>query len=183
MPMKKARCRSQARRKSMPSLAARRPERYTSFPRSLRALVDVLRFSPPRPHRWVPAFRIPKRTKSVPDFAKRSKFRAVLAVAPPASAWHRRRPPWQNAGSLTAAVPDPRARPRSRASVDVDIPVRQDIANAHASKLFLQECRSCRGALLCYWTAYSRPVSSSRCERCTRDPHTLWSPHPVSRVV
>ena len=61
---------------------------------------------------------------------------------------------------------------------------RQDITNAHASKLFLQECPNFpRGALLCYWTAYSRPVSSSRCERCTRDPHTLWSPHPVCRVV
>ena len=61
---------------------------------------------------------------------------------------------------------------------------RQDITNAHASKLFLQECPNFpRGALLCYWTAYSRPVSSSRCEKCTRDPHTLWSPHPVSRDV
>ncbi len=60
---------------------------------------------------------------------------------------------------------------------------RQDITNAHASKLFLQECPNFpRGALLCYWTAYSRPVSSSRCEKCTRDPHTLWSPHPVSAI-
>ena len=31
--------------------------------------------------------------------------------------------------------------PRSGSSVDVDILVRQDINNAHASKLFLQECR------------------------------------------
>ena len=33
-------------------------------------------------------------------------------------------------------------------------------------------CRACRGALLCYWTAYSRPASSSRCDRGTQDPHT-----------
>ena len=35
---------------------------------------------------------------------------------------------------------------------------RQDITNAHASKLFLQECPNFpRGALLCYWTAYESP--------------------------
>jgi hypothetical protein len=32
--------------------------------------------------------------------------------------------------------------PRSGSSVDVDILVRQDNNNAHASKLFLQECRN-----------------------------------------
>ena len=49
---------------------------------------------------------------------------------------------WRHAGSLTTAVPAALVLPRSGSSVDVDILVRQDINNAHASKLFLQECRN-----------------------------------------
>jgi hypothetical protein len=49
---------------------------------------------------------------------------------------------WRRAGSLTTAVPAALMLPRSGSSVDVDILVRQDINNAHASKLFLQECRN-----------------------------------------
>jgi hypothetical protein len=50
-----------------------------------------------------------------------------------------------------------------------------------ATRLRVHEwaCRACRGALRCYRTAYSHFGSSSRCERCTRDPHTMWSPHVV----
>ena len=48
--------------------------------------------------------------------------------------------PWRHAGSLTTAVPAALVLPRSGSSVDVDILVRQDITNAHAKKLFLQEC-------------------------------------------
>ena len=47
---------------------------------------------------------------------------------------------WRHVGSLTTAVPAALVLPRSGSSVDVDIPVRQDITNARASKLFLQEC-------------------------------------------
>ena len=43
---------------------------------------------------------------------------------------------WRHAGSLTTAVPTALVLPRSGSSVDVDI------TNAHAMKLFLQECRS-----------------------------------------
>ena len=47
---------------------------------------------------------------------------------------------WRHAGSLMTAVPAALVLPRSGSSVDVDILVRQDITNAHAKKLFLQEC-------------------------------------------
>ena len=53
---------------------------------------------------------------------------------------------WRHAGSLTTAVPAALVLPRSGSSVDVDILVRQDITNAHASKLFFKSVQICHSA-------------------------------------
>ena len=56
---------------------------------------------------------------------------------------------WRHAGSLTRAVPAALVLPRTGSSVDVDILVRQDLTNTHASELFSNQCPNLPGGYEC----------------------------------
>ena len=56
---------------------------------------------------------------------------------------------WRHAGSLTRAVPAALVLPRTGSSVDVDILVRQDLTNTHASELFSNQCPNLPGDYEC----------------------------------
>ena len=99
---------------------------------------------------------------------------------------------WRHAGSLTRAVPAALVLPRTGSSVDVDILVRQDLTNTHASELFSNQCPNLPGGYECtngraehvealHFAIGQPTVTSARAlgAKCTRDPHTLLSPHPV----
>ena len=99
---------------------------------------------------------------------------------------------WRHVGSLTTAVPAALVLPRSGSWVDVDIPVRQDITNARASKLFLQECPNLPGGYECtirraehvevLHFAIGQPTFTSARARGAKDApeiHTMWSTHVV----
>ena len=56
---------------------------------------------------------------------------------------------WRHAGSLTRAVPAALVLPRTGSSVDVDILVRQDLTNTHASELFSNQWPNSPGDYEC----------------------------------